>query len=112
MDKPIIGQWYKANVTEPRWMIGRKFLLVAICKTEAPPDSDEKYITDDIHLAKVGGPEPGDLACVQAYHKKLKRPSYVEDQIYYECLEPTDAPELVEPDGLVKVGHAWTGQLE
>lgn len=116
----VIGEWYKANPPEeiPRWMgarpwmIDRPLLLTAICKANAVADSDETYITDDAHLARVGGIEQGDIAYVQPYNVEQHRPCFVEEQVDAHLLTPTDPPtNLVEPDGQPKVGAAWVGGM-
>lgn len=114
----VIGQWYTVQVPSERWMsarpwmVDRPLLLTAICKAGAAVGSDEQYITDDVHLAREGGIEPGDFAYVQPYNLEQHRPCFVEEQVDANLLVPTDPPaNLVEPEGQPKAAHAWLGGI-
>lgn len=119
MPKPkVIGQWYTAQgpsdewMSARPWMVDRPLLLTAICKAGAADDSDEQYITDDAHLAREGGIEPGDIAYVQPYNLEQHRPCFVEEHVDADLLKLTDPPpDLVEPDGQRKVGQTWLGAI-
>jgi len=113
MSKKTIGTWYTYTAAKPTWMTDRLMLLVAVGKAHADDDTEGKYITDDVILAKHGGMETGDSAYVQAYLPDCQRPTYIEDEISAANLTPSEPPtDLIEPDDQLKVGHAWIGMVE
>lgn len=73
----IIGKITKYVGEERQDLLGYKLLITAVIKAGADPDHDDAYITDEEHLARVGGVSAEDRVEVKPWMERDGRWSFV-----------------------------------
>jgi hypothetical protein len=75
--KKTIGKTTTYNGNEFGFMKNQKVRIVAILRSDVDPDSDDAFVKDDQHLARLGGVKAGDRIEVQPWIEKEGRFSWV-----------------------------------
>ncbi|MBN2715750.1 MAG: hypothetical protein JXX14_07830 [Deltaproteobacteria bacterium] len=73
----IIGTTTTYKGSEFGFMKNLKVRIVAILRSDVDPDSEDAFVKDDQHLARLGGVKPNDRIEVQPWIEKEGRFSWV-----------------------------------
>ena len=75
--KKVIGTVTTYHGTEHAYLDGYRLKIVGVMRAAADPDGDDYYVTDDDHLARLGGLSADDRVEVQPWIEKEGRFSFV-----------------------------------